>query len=163
MIHKEKRIICGIDPGIGVLGYGILLSYKNNLSCLGYGHIRTKNTIIFPERLSLIFKETQKIFSTYMPSIVGIEKIYFTKNITTCIEVSHARGVIILAATHARIPIVECTPLQVKQAVTGYGKAEKHQIQNMVMSLLSLPKKPSPDDAADALAIAIYASQQMNQ
>ena len=154
-----KKIILGIDPGIGNIGWGYIQSEKNILTCIAYGCIKTPPRTPCAERLFLLYTQLQTLLSERRPDIIAVEKIYFVKNITTGIEVSHARGVILLAAYMSGVPITEHTPLQVKQAVTGYGKAEKQQIQKMTQTILRIKEKPRPDDAADALAVAICASQ----
>lgn len=154
-----KKVILGIDPGIGSVGWGYITSEKNTLTCLSYGCIRTPVRTQCVERLFFIYTQLQKLLLERKPDVVAIEKIYFVKNVTTGIDVSHARGVLLLTARIFGIPILEYTPLQVKQAVTGYGKAEKQQVQKMTQTILHLKEKPRPDDAADALAVAICASQ----
>ncbi len=147
--------ILGIDPGYAIVGYGVVDYEKNRFSVKGYGAITTKANTPFPERLSVIYNDTCEIIEKYKPDRLSIEKLYFNTNSTTAIDVAQARGVIVLAAKNKGVDIFEYTPLQVKQAVTGYGRAEKHQVMEMVKSLLSLKAVPKPDDTADALAIAI--------
>ncbi len=154
-----KKHILGIDPGIGSVGYAYITSEKNILTCLSYGCIKTPARTQCAERLFSIYTELKKLLSERKPDVMAVEKIFFVKNVTTGIDVSHARGVILLTARMFGIPILEYTPLQVKQAVTGYGKAEKQQVQKMTQTILRLKEKPRPDDAADALAVAICASQ----
>lgn len=156
-MQKSKKIITilGIDPGIATTGYGIIQKHKSQLTYQKHNTIETKPNIPFPKRLLVIHKELKKIVSKHKPDIVAVEKLYFYKNVKTALQVGEARGVIILTVMQQKMPLYEYTPLQIKQAITGYGKAEKHQIQQMVKTLLKLKRIPKPDDAADALAIAI--------
>ncbi len=147
--------ILGIDPGYAIVGYGVVDYAKNRFSVRGFGAITTKSNTPFPERLSVIYNDMCEIIEKYKPDRLSIEKLYFNTNSTTAIDVAQARGVIVLAAKNKGVDVFEYTPLQVKQAVTGYGRAEKHQVMEMVKSLLSLKAVPKPDDTADALAIAI--------
>lgn len=150
--------ILGIDPGTATVGYGIIeVKKKKELSCIGYGTIKTPSWMELSERLKRIEKEVAKIIRKYNPKIVAIEKLYFFKNVKTAISVSEARGVILLTASKKKIPILEFTPLEVKMSIVGYGKATKIQIQKMVKSFLNLKEIPKPDDAADALALALCA------
>ena len=147
-------IILGIDPGTAIIGYGIIKK-DENLSLIDYGCITTSAKLTTAERLTILYKELKKIINKYKPNIASVEKLFFCKNIKTAITVSQARGVILLTINKAGIPIFEYTPLEIKQAITSYGKAEKIQVQKMVKILLKLKKIPKPDDAADALATAI--------
>lgn len=148
-------IILGIDPGLAIVGWGII-EYKNaKFRTLAYGALRTPAGMRTEERLKGIFDGMNELIEKYHPDAMAVEELFFNTNVTTGIRVAEARGVILLAAEHAGIPIQEYTPLQVKQAVVGYGRAEKKQVITMVTMLLGLPKPPSPDDTADALAIAI--------
>ncbi len=147
--------ILGIDPGYAIVGYGVLDYNKNRFSVVGYGAITTKAHTPLEDRLLDIYNDVITVIEKYNPDEISIEKLYFNTNSTTAIAVAQARGVIVLAARQKGIKINEYTPLQVKQAVTGYGRAEKHQVMEMVKSLLNLEKIPKPDDTADALAIAI--------
>lgn len=147
--------ILGIDPGYAIVGYGVVDYAKNRFGVVGYGAITTKAKTPFEDRLEVIYNDMLEVIDMYKPDHLAIEKLYFNTNSTTAIDVAHARGVIVLAAKQKGVPIFEYTPLQVKQAVTGYGRAEKHQVMEMVKSLLSLKSVPKPDDTADALAIAI--------
>lgn len=147
--------ILGIDPGYAIVGYGVVDYSKNRFSVVGYGAITTKAKTPFSDRLSVIYNDMLEIIDKYKPDRLSIEKLYFNTNSTTAIDVAQARGVIVLAAKQRGVAINEYTPLQVKQAVTGYGRAEKHQVMEMVKSLLCLKAVPKPDDTADALAIAI--------
>lgn len=147
--------ILGIDPGYAIVGYGVVDYAKNRFSVAGYGAITTKAKTPFEERLRVIYDDMLQVIDMYKPDRLSIEKLYFNTNSTTAIDVAQARGVIVLAAKQRGVEIFEYTPLQVKQAVTGYGRAEKHQVMEMVKNLLSLKAIPKPDDTADALAIAI--------
>ncbi len=153
---KNKEIILGIDPGFAIVGYGLLEKKEDNsLKVIDYGVIRTAPKHSFPIRLESIYKNLSKIIDKYKPTKMAVEELFFAKNVKTAIEVGQARGVIILTGIQANIPISEFTPLQIKQAVVSYGRAEKKQVQEMVKLLLSLKTIPRPDDAADALAVAI--------
>ncbi|NCF75356.1 MAG: crossover junction endodeoxyribonuclease RuvC [Xanthomonadaceae bacterium] len=148
--------ILGIDPGFAIVGYGIIKKDKNsNISIVNYGAINTSAKDIFPDRLAQIHKELKSIIRKYKPNIVAIEELFFYKNVKTAMEVGQARGVIILTVIQSKIQIFEYTPLQIKQAVSSYGRADKNQVQEMVKKILNLKKIPEPDDAADALAAAI--------
>jgi crossover junction endodeoxyribonuclease RuvC len=147
--------ILGIDPGYAIVGYGVVDYAKNRFGVVGYGAITTKANTPFEDRLNVIYNDMIEIIEKYKPDCLSIEKLYFNTNSTTAIDVAQARGVIVLAAQKKGLKIHEYTPLQVKQAVTGYGRAQKHQVMEMVKSLLSLKAVPKPDDTADALAIAI--------
>ncbi len=152
-------LILGIDPGIADTGYGIIQKNKTgNLSCVDYGSIKTLAKTDMPERLEIINNELNKIIKEHKPNLIAIEQLFFCNNAKTAIIVGQARGVAILTARQNKVPVTEFTPLQVKQAVSSYGKASKMQVQRMVKILLNLKKIPKPDDAADALAIAICAA-----
>ncbi|MDR3179220.1 MAG: crossover junction endodeoxyribonuclease RuvC [Oscillospiraceae bacterium] len=147
--------ILGIDPGYATLGYGVI-KYKNgNLKEINHGIISTSSSTAFSKRLEIIYDSLKKVLYSHKIESVAIEKLYFQNNQKTAIDVSQARGVAILASQKANTTIYEYTPLQVKMSVTGSGKAPKLQVMNMVKKLLSLQKIPTPDDAADSLAIAI--------
>ena len=147
--------IIGIDPGFAIVGYGIVDYDGYNFKTVSYGAITTEAGTPFPTRLKIIFDDMQTLLNRYKPDAISIEKLYFNTNTTTAIEVAEARGVIVLAAKLCGVNIAEYTPLQVKQSITGYGKAEKHQVIEMVKTFLSLKAAPKPDDTADALALAI--------
>ena len=147
--------ILGIDPGYAIVGYGIVDYAKNRFATVGYGAVTTKAKTPFETRLADIYNDILSIIDKYNPDELAIEKLYFNTNTTTAIDVAQARGVIVLAAYQKGLKISEYTPLQVKQAVTGYGRAEKHQVMEMIKSILSLKSVPKPDDTADALALAI--------
>ena len=150
-----KRVI-GFDPGFAIVGYGVL-DYEDfrNVRVVDYGVITTPKEESFPVRLALIYKGVQELIEKHKPDQVAVEELFFNTNITTGINVAHARGVLLLAAIHHCGCLYEYTPLQIKQAMTGYGKATKKQIQEMVRVYLALSKIPKPDDAADALAVAL--------
>ena len=148
-------IIFGIDPGFATTGYGVIEKIGNKYKVLDYGVITTKAGIDFATRLDIMYKEIVNKFNEYSPDCVAMEELFFCKNITTGINVAHSRGVLLLAIAQSGKPFFEYTPLQVKQAITGYGKADKKQMQKMVQVLLNLDSIPKPDDAADALAIAL--------
>lgn len=151
--------ILGIDPGYAIVGFGVLNYDNYTTSVEDYGVITTPKEQEMPARLEHIFVAMQELIQTYKPDVVAIEELFFFRNLTTAIPVAQARGVIIVACKQSNIPIYEYTPLQIKQALTGNGRAEKKQIQYMVKVLLNLEKVPKPDDAADALAVAITHSQ----
>jgi len=149
-------IILGIDPGTARIGYSIINKVDGEAELINYGclEIKNKNQV---ERLKIISELISKLISKYNPQTLAIEKLFFTKNVKTALSVSEARGVIINCANLMNLEVTEFTPLEVKTAVTGYGKAEKYQVQKMVMKILKLEKIPKPDDAADAIAIALTA------
>lgn len=148
-------IILGIDPGTATTGYGVVKHSKLSLECLDYGQITTNPSLTTGGRLKIINNKINKLIRQYKPGILAIENLYFFKNLKTALPVSQAKGVILLAAAKNNTPVREFTPLQVKMGITGYGRAEKKQIQKIVQSLLRLKNLPEPDDAADALALAI--------
>ena len=151
--------ILGIDPGLAIVGYGVIDSEKGKSTVVDYGVITTPKEESFPVRLAIIYKGVQELIKKYNPDEVAVEELFFNTNITTGINVAHARGVLLLAAIHHCGNLYEYTPLQIKQAMTGYGKATKKQIQEMVKTYLSLAAVPKPDDAADALAVALTHAQ----
>ncbi len=154
-----KKIILGIDPGIADTGFGVItVDEVNKIECLEYGSIKTSSKLELPERLLILFEELEKIIKKYKPEIVSVEELFFNKNVSTALIVGQARGVVLLTAVKNGLPTKHYTPLQVKQAVSAYGKADKIQVQKMVKLLLNLKEIPKPDDAADALAVAICAS-----
>ena len=147
--------ILGIDPGLATMGYGIIDLEGNRMRAREYGTIVTKSTTPYPERLFQIHTALKALLEEQRPDEVAMEELFFNKNITTAISVAQARGAEILTCMEMGLEIYEYTPLQIKQAVAGYGRAEKHQVQSMVKMFLKLPEIPRPDDAADGLAIAI--------
>ena len=152
-------IILGIDPGLAIVGWGVVESVRGNVRPIAYGAITTPAHTDVEARLLMIQNDLETIINKYKPDELAVEELFFNTNITTAIAVAEARGVIICTAHKLGVKISEYTPLQVKQAVVGYGKAEKHQVISMVTSILKLQKPPKPDDTADALAIAICHSQ----
>jgi crossover junction endodeoxyribonuclease RuvC len=151
------KIILGIDPGIADTGFGIIKIDNNKLACLGYGSIKTSAKLELADRLEIINLELVKLIKKYKPSLIAIEELFFCNNAKTALIVGQARGVVVLTAKLNKIKSVEFTPYQVKQAVSTYGHAKKDQVQIMVKLILNLKEIPKPDDAADALAIAICA------
>ena len=148
-------IIIGIDPGLAIVGFGVIKKEENRITPLSYGCIRTSSEKQNPQRLMEIYDEMINLFEKYNPCAVAVERLFFTNNITSAMGVSEARGVIFLAAQQKNIPVVEYTPKQVKQAITGSGSADKKQMQEMIKRLLDLEEVPKPDDAADGLSIAL--------
>jgi crossover junction endodeoxyribonuclease RuvC len=156
---KDCIIILGIDPGIADTGYGIIKRDKSgDLSSVNYGSIKTKANTELIDRLDIINKEITKVIKEFKPKLMAVEQLFFCKNVKTALVVGQARGVVMLTAKQNKLPLVEFTPLQVKQAVSAYGQASKIQVQKMVKLLLNLKELPQPDDAADALAVAICAA-----
>ncbi len=157
--------ILGIDPGYAIVGYGVLEYDGSDFSVKGFGAITTSSEIHFDNRLSIIYNDMNDLIEMYKPDAISLEKLYFNTNHTTAIDVAQARGVILLSANRHDVKIYEYTPLQVKNSVVGYGRAEKKQVQEMTRSILKLKEIPKPDDAADALALAIthghYASSRV--
>ncbi len=147
--------ILGIDPGTGILGFGVIDANGQQKTLVDAGVIRTRPHQPLDERLIEIYDEIKEIIAQTKPEIMVVEKLFFAQNVTTAISVSHARGVVMLAGKQADMPIIELTPLQIKQSLTGYGKATKNQIQQMVQTMLKLTELPKPDDCADALAAAL--------
>ncbi len=148
-------IVMGIDPGFAITGYGVVDYTGNRFRVLDYGIIRTEASTLFPQRLLVLHKEMGELMARHKPDVMAVEELFFNTNVTTCIKVGHARGVILLSAAIGGVPVFEYTPMQVKLAVVGYGNAKKPQVQQMVKVLLGLDAIPKPDDAADALAVAI--------
>lgn len=148
-------IILGIDPGYAIVGFGVIGYAGGRFTVLDYGTITTPAHTKTERRLSEIYDGICQLCDSYHPDAVSIEELFFNSNATTAVNVCQARGVLLLAAAKRGLPIYEYTPLQIKQAVTGYGRAEKHQMISMVTTLLSLKEPPKPDDAADALAAAV--------
>ncbi|MBQ4526726.1 MAG: crossover junction endodeoxyribonuclease RuvC [Clostridia bacterium] len=148
-------IILGIDPGFAIVGVGVIEYKGNKFRVLDYFAITTKAGFPLEERLKIIYDEMNDVINKYKPDFMAIEELFFNNNAKTAIQVGQARGVILLSAVNNNVKMYEYTPLQVKQAVVGYGRADKAQIQQMVKAILSLNEIPKPDDVADALAIAI--------
>jgi len=151
--------ILGLDPGTATTGYGIIDAKDGHLQVVAYGVVLTPAGDPAPERLQSIFRQMNALLAEYRPDTAGVEQLFFGRNITTAIAVGQARGVLLLALAEAGVPVSEYSPPKVKEAVTGYGKAEKAQVQLMVRHLLDLAETPHPDDAADALAVAIAHAQ----
>lgn len=152
-------IILGIDPGLATIGFGVIENNKGRLSCIDYGAIKTKPGYTLGERLSIIRKDFLQLVKEYRPDLVGMEELFFVKNVTNGLKVAHARGVILQHIDEQKIPLLEFTPLQIKNNITGDGGAQKWQVQEMTKRLLHLKSIPKPDDAADALAVALCADQ----
>ena len=148
-------VILGIDPGYAIVGWGVIEYEHSRFRVLGYGAITTNADTPFPQRLESIYNDMCYVFEKYKPSVMSMEKLFYNSNQKTVIDVAQARGVITLCAQMHNKEIFEYTPLQVKQSVTGYGRAEKKQVMKMTRSILSLESVPKPDDTADALALAI--------
>lgn len=148
-------LVLGIDPGTAITGYGLVEFRGNKLKAVDYDCVRTPANSPLEYRLQAIHGAVADLIKKYNPTHLAVEELFFNKNIRTALSVGHARGVIILAGVNAGLEIFEYTPLQVKQAVVGYGRADKSQIQFMVKTLLCLPEIPKPDDVADALAVAV--------
>lgn len=155
-----EKIILGIDPGIADTGYGFIRVKGGNLECLDYGSIKTPAGQPLPERLLSLYLELRLLLEKYRPQLAAVEQLFFNKNVRTALIVGQARGVALLAISQQGIPLLDFTPAQVKQAVSAYGQASKLQIQKMVKLILKLEEIPKPDDAADALAVAICGANQ---
>lgn len=152
----------GIDPGTAICGYGFVEEKGSRLIAHEYGAITTSPKARAEDRLMTLYDSLDELIKKYHPDVMGVEQLFFNRNVTTAIPVGQARGVVLLAAAKNGLPLVERTPLQVKQAVTGYGTATKQQVIYMVTRLLNLPKPPKPDDVADALAVGICTTYCMN-
>ncbi len=156
-------LILGIDPGIATIGYGIISFEQQKYKYLKAGVIETSKDIPFSKRLDSAYRGMVSLIQEFNPDTIAIEELFFAKNTKTAMVVSQARGVLVLSCVHQDKPLFEYTPLQVKQGVTGYGRADKSQVTKMVTFLLSLETPPKPDDAADALAIAICHANHIQQ
>jgi crossover junction endodeoxyribonuclease RuvC len=148
-------LILGVDPGTAITGYGLVGGEGDELVLEGHGVITTSSDSPLPQRLQILYQELRGLIARYRPTAVAIEELFFSRNVRTALAVGQARGIALLAAAEAGLPVHEYTPLQVKQAVVGYGRATKDQVQQMVRMLLGLDFVPQPDDAADAIAVAI--------
>ena len=148
-------IILGIDPGYAILGFGVVKTQNGGMSAVDYGVIETQNDMSFPERLEKLYLGTRQLCDLFHPDHIAFEELFFARNAKTAIAVGSGRGVSLLAAQQYGVPLYEYTPMQVKLAVTGNGHADKKQVQQMAKMLLSLSSIPKPDDAADALGVAI--------
>ncbi|MCB9799072.1 crossover junction endodeoxyribonuclease RuvC [Candidatus Nomurabacteria bacterium] len=155
-------IILGIDPGFGRVGWGVVEKINGNWTHVAHGCIETFQDKTFLERLEQVSEQLRQVIEKYKPDHSAVEELFFSKNAKTVIDVAQARGVIMLTINQQGIPIMELTPLQVKQAIVGYGRAEKTQVQKMLKILLQLEKIPKQDDAADALAVAMACASQIN-
>lgn len=147
--------ILGIDPGFAITGYGIIDYEGNKFKLLESGAVTTEAGVSFPIRLAKIYDDLTMLINKYKPDALSIEELFFNKNVKTAISVAHGRGAVLIAASKNNIPVYEYTPLQIKQAVVGYGRADKIQVQKMVKAILNLEKVPKLDDITDAMAIAI--------
>jgi len=154
-ISKKPEIILGVDPGLATTGFGLIKKTDQRLELVDYGTIITSSKLDFATRLKKINQELKKIIKKHKPDKFAVEDIFFCKNVKTALLVGQARGVILLSCIESNKPIFQYTPLQVKQAITTYGRAEKKQVQQMIKILLNLDSIPKPDDAADALACAV--------
>ena len=152
-------VILGIDPGVATIGFGVLRAERGKNTLLQYGVITTPAGIPLSQRLVQIDRDMEQLIRQFKPDEMAVEELFFSKNITTGIAVAHGRGIILLAAEKLGVPVFEYTPMQVKQAVVGYGAAQKRQVMLMTQRLLGMKEVPKPDDAADALAIAICHSR----
>ena len=148
----------GIDPGTAICGFGLVEMIGNRLRPVNYGAVFTDKDMLPEMRLKKIYDGLTELIDTYHPDIMSVEQLFFNRNVTTAISVGQARGVVLLTAANRGLPVMEFTPIQVKQAVVGFGSANKEQVQFMVQHLLNLREKPKPDDVADALAIAVCSS-----
>ena len=151
--------ILGIDPGFATLGFGILEAVRGNCGLVRYGTITTPAGLPFPQRLNMIYDDMGQLLDQFQPDVVAIEELFWGHNVTTGIGVSHGRGVILLSIAQRGIPIFEYTPMQIKQAVVGYGLAIKQQVMDMTKRLLKMEQAARPDDAADAIAVALCHSR----
>jgi len=147
--------VLGIDPGLALAGYGIVEGDAQRMQAIHYGSIETKSSLTLPQRLTILYRAVTELIEEYNPQELAVEELFFNRNVTTAFTVGQARGVFLLAAEQQGLVYHQYAPSQVKSAVTGYGRADKPQVQQMVKVLLNLPAIPKPDDTADALAIAI--------
>lgn len=147
--------ILGVDPGLATVGYGVIEADKGRFAPVDYGVIETPANLPLPRRLFLVHQGMRDLLEAYSPHIIAFEELFFYHNVNTALPVAHARGALLLAAEEAGLPMYEFTPMQIKQATVGYGHAEKRQVQEMVRIQLGLRNVPKPDDAADALAVAL--------
>lgn len=148
-------IIIGIDPGTATTGMGVIKKSKRKLRCLEYGVVQTDPGEKPEQRLRKLHLEVNKLLNKYQPKVLAVENVYFFKNLKTAIPVSEAKGVVLLTAAKKKIKVVQLTPLEVKMGISGYGRADKKQVQRMIKEILKLREIPRPDDAADALAVAV--------
>jgi crossover junction endodeoxyribonuclease RuvC len=148
-------LILGIDPGTAITGYGLVREDKDRLVLVDYGAVTTPSSQPLATRLQTIYQGLSEVIRQHQPTAAAVEELFFSRNVRTALSVGHARGVALLALADAGLPIYEYKPLEVKQAIAGYGGADKHQVQEMVRMLLNLEHAPHPDDAADAVAVAV--------
>lgn len=158
MFSPTSRVTIGIDPGTAILGYGVVEG-DNDSQVVDFGVIETPSELDMPKRLVILHDAVTKLLDQHHPDDLAVEQLFFARNVTTAIAVGQARGVVLLAAAQKGIPVAEYSPSEIKNAIVGYGKADKRQIQEMVRILLGLPEVPQPDDAADALAVALCHAQ----
>lgn len=158
MSSSASRKIIGIDPGTAILGYGVVEG-DNDPRIVGFGVIETAAEMDMPNRLVILHDAVTELLDAHQPDELAVEQLFFARNVTTAIAVGQARGVVLLAAAQKGIPVAEYSPSEIKNAIVGYGKADKRQMQEMVRILLGLPDVPQPDDAADALAVALCHAQ----
>lgn len=151
-------IVLGIDPGTAALGYGIVEATRGQLREIDHGCLETSPDTALPERLLAIHGVVDELLATHAPDLLAVERLFFSRNVQTAFGVGQARGVVLLAAAQHIVPVVEATPNEVKSAIAGYGAADKEQVQRMVQVVLGMAERPRPDDAADALAIAVWAA-----
>lgn len=151
-------IILGIDPGTAALGYGIVDSTRGRVREVDHGVLETSPDVSLPERLLAIHALVDELIALHQPTVVAVERLFFSRNVQTAFGVGQARGVVLLAAAQHGVPVREATPNEVKSAIAGYGAADKEQVQRMVQMVLGMAERPTPDDAADALAIAVWAA-----
>ena len=156
---RPERTVLGLDPGLAATGYGVLAVRHHDAAVIECGVLRTSPQLSLPQRLVELQRAVTALLARYRPDLAAVEKIFFNTNTTTAMAVSQARGVVVAACGQAGARVRECTPLEVKLAVSGYGRADKRQMQRMVTLLLKLEQPPQPDDAADALAIAIWGTR----
>jgi crossover junction endodeoxyribonuclease RuvC len=154
-MSKDENLVLGIDPGTAITGYGLVGGEGDDLGLVDYGVIITSSDESQPQRLQEIYRQLTALVQERQPAVAAVEKLFFSRNVRTALSVGQARGVALLAMANAEIAVHEYTPLEVKQAVVGYGRATKDQVQEMVKMLLGLDSVPQPDDAADAIAVAI--------
>ncbi len=154
-MSKNENLVLGVDPGTAITGYGLVWGEGDNLRLVDYGAITTSSDESQPQRLQEIYRQLTALIQERQPAVAAVEKLFFSRNVRTALSVGQARGVALLAIANAEIAVHEYTPLEVKQAVVGYGRATKEQVQEMVKVLLGLDSVPQPDDAADAIAVAI--------
>lgn len=154
-MSQQAAVILGIDPGIAITGYGIIVDNDGEAQARAYGVLLTPADEPLPARLARLYEQLRELIALHRPTAVAVEELFFARNARTALTVGHARGVVLLAVAQAGLPLYQYKPAEVKLAITGYGGADKRQIQGMVRLLLSLETVPQPDDAADALALAL--------